>query len=387
MNLYGLGKISDFLSDNIVYRNLNPADNRLPALELVSKNIHLPEKNIPRKSEANYAKVIVYLLQFARALDFPDKKIENLVFIGDTHLLDVTAFTNICREGGWRGVAFIGSENSKPPTCDIKQISDSQTVYLSNRWLALDNEKSQGVFEDSFPKFCEKQKIFPCEETALVIDLDKTALGARGRNGHVIDKARVQAVQDTIASLLGDGFNMQTFQNVYDILNQPEFHPFTADNQDYLCYICLILQSGFYSFDELVKQVKGGEISSFNEFIKRVDREKQKLPVGLLSVHEIVFHLSLSGDPTPFKAFRYNEYKTTIGKMGCIKDDQPIENINNEEIMITKEVRDLALDWKRQGVLVFGLSDKPDEATFPPAHMASHGYQPLHRTETHVLGE
>jgi hypothetical protein len=95
----------------------------------------------------------------------------------------------------------------------------------------------------------------------------------------------------------------------------------------------------------------------------------------------------LSGDPTPFKAFRYNEYKTTIGKMGCIKDDQPVENMLNDEIMITKEVRDLALAWKQNGVMVFGLSDKPDEATYPPADMASIGYQPLHRTETHVLGD
>jgi hypothetical protein len=387
MKIYGLGRISDFLSDNIVYRNLNPADRKLPDFETVSAAINLPEKRIPRKSEDNYAKVIVHLLEFAQALKNPNKKIKNIVFIGDTHLLDVTAYTNICREGGWEGAAFIGSENQKPPAIEIKQISEHQRVYLSNRWIALDNEKSKGIINEPFPKFCQQYQIFPNEETALVIDLDKTALGARGRNGHVIDKARVQAVQDTIATLLGDGFNLQTFQHVYDILNQPEFHNFTADNQDYLCYICLIIQSGFYSFDNVVKQVKGGEISSFAEFIKLVEHDKQKLPVGLLSVHENVYQLTLSGDPTPFKAFRYNEYRTTIGKMGCIKDKQPVEKMIDEEIMITKEVRDLALAWQRKGVLVFGLSDKPNEATFPPADMASSGYQALHRTETHILGE
>lgn len=387
MKIYGLGRISDFLSDNIVYRNLNPADQRLPAFEMVAKEIHLPGKSIPRKSEANYAKVIVYLLNYARALNAPNNKIKNLVFIGDTQLLDVTSYTNICQAGGWNGAAFIGSENQKPPVSEITHISDRQKVYLSNRWSTLDINKSQAIFAETFPKFCEKQAIYPDEETALVIDLDKTALGARGRNGHVIDKARVQAVQDTIASMLGEGFDLSTFKHVYDILNQPEFHHFTADNQDYLCYICLIIQSGFYSFDDVVKKIKAGEITSFMEFINHVNNGKQKLPVGLLSVHEYVHRLTLSGDPTPFKAFRYNEYKTTIGKMGCIKADSPIEEAVNEEIMITKEVRDLALAWKGQGVLVFGLSDKPDEATFPSANLASSGYQALHRTETHILGD
>lgn len=387
MKIYGLGKISDFLGDHIVYRNLNPADNRLPAFESVCKAIQLPNNRLPRKSEANYAKVIVHLLQYARACDLPKIKIKNLVFIGDTQLLDVTAYTNICQTGGWRGVAFIGSENQKPPSYEIKHISEMQKVYLSNRWINLDSTKSQGIFTESFPEFCKNEGIIPNEETALLIDLDKTALGARGRNGHVIDKARLQAVEITIASLLGENFNLESFQYVYDILNQPEFHHFTSDNQDYLCYICLIIQSDYFLFDDIIAKVKHGDINSFVEFIERVNIKKHKLPKGLLSVHEDVYGLTLSGDPTPFKAFRFNEYKTTIGKMGCIKDDRAIENIVNEEIMITKEVRDLALAWKQHGVLIFGLSDKPDEATLPPVDMVTQGYQALHRTETHILGD
>lgn len=387
MKIYGLGRISDFLSDNIVYRNLNPADQRLPPLKLVAKQIHIQENCIPRKSESNYAKVIVYLLNNIHSLDFPNTKIKNLVFIGDTQLLDVTAYTNICHEGGWNGIAFIGSENQKPPSFEINRISENQKVYFSNRWIALDKARSEGIFKVPFTIFCEEQGIFPSEETVLVVDLDKTALGARGRNGHVIDKARVQAVQDTIASMLGNSFDLDAFKQVYDIFNQPEYHHFTADNQDYLCYICLIIQSGFYSFDDIFRRVKTKEINSFVDFINSVELRKQELPVGLLSVHESVYLLTLSGDPTPFKAFRYNEYKTTIEKMGCIKDNRSIDEAINDEIMITKEVSDLAISWKKQGVLVFGLSDKPDEATFPPANMASAGYQPLHKTETHILGE
>ncbi|MEN6300186.1 MAG: hypothetical protein ABFD51_09825 [Anaerolineaceae bacterium] len=387
MNIFGLGKVSDFLGDNIVYRNLNPADNRLPSFDIIAEEIRLPNKIIPRKSEVNYAKVIIALLEHAHALAHSNSKIKKLIFIGDTQLLDITAFTHICVEGGWEGIAFIGSENLKPPSVEIKDISNRQKVYFSNRWVALDGKKSQGIFEESFPKFCEKQHIVPNEETALVIDLDKTALGARGRNGHVIDRARVQAVRNTIAHLLGDNFDLHAFQHGYDLLNQPEYHHFTADNQDYLCYICLIIQSGFYTLDEVIEKVKSGSINSFNEFIDIVEKNKQKLPHGLISVHQDIYQLNRAGDPTPFKAFRYNEYKTTIGKMGCNKEDQPIEKMIDEEIMITREVSDLAKEWKQKGALVFGLSDKPDEATFPPEDMAAIGYQPLHRTETHILGE
>lgn len=387
MKIYGLGSVSDFIADNIVYRNLNPADSRLPSFEIVSAEINLPQKAIPRKSEANYAKVIVSLLKHAHTIHSPNKKIKQLIFLGDTQLLDVTAFTNICREGNWDGVAFIGSENQKPPYIEIKSITDRQNVLFSNRWIALDDEKCQGIFDVSFLKYCQAKNINLGDETALVIDLDKTALGARGRNGQVIDRARVQAVQNTIANLLGENFNLPTFLQVYDILNQPEYHKFTADNQDYLCYICLIIQSGFYSFENLIKDIESGKVSTFNDFIAHVEQEKHNLPAGLITVHEDVYRLNLAGDPTPFKAFRYNEYKTTIGRMGCIKDILPIEKMVNEEIMITKEVRDLALICRQKGVLVFGLSDKPDEATFPPADMASQGYQPLHRTKTHILGE
>ena len=46
----------------------------------------------------------------------------------------------------------------------------------------------------------------------------------------------------------------------------------------------------------------------------------------------------------------------------------------------------LAHAWREQGALLFGLSDKPDEASVPEASLAAQGYQPIHRQETHAVG-
>ena len=109
------------------------------------------------------------------------------------------------------------------------------------------------------------------ENTAVILDLDKTTLGARGRNDHVIDAARVAAVRLTVGALLGDAFDADKFQVAYDQLNQPEFHPFTADNQDYLAYICLIVGSGLLDRETLVDDVRAGRMAGFVPFIRAVD--------------------------------------------------------------------------------------------------------------------
>jgi hypothetical protein len=42
--------------------------------------------------------------------------------------------------------------------------------------------------------------------------------------------------------------------------------------------------------------------------------------------------------------------------------------------------------WREQGALLFGLSDKPDEASLPSATLAAHGYPPIHRAVTRAVG-
>ena len=375
MKIYGRTTVHEFLGDSIVYRNLVPIDPRLPPLADIRPLLGLPPGLVPRKTAPDYARVIVYILKQARALDAPGAALQRLIYVGDTPMNDGTAFANVCHAGEWSGLAFIGADRPEPAKVEVNE-GQAGTVYLANRWAALED----------FRQFC-RQRGFPVDEqTAVIVDLDKTALGARGRNDHVIDRARVEAVRRTVGSLLGEDFDPAGFQTAYDRLNQLEFHPFTADNQDYLAYICLILGTGLYRLDPLLADVRAGRLSGFRPFIEQVDARAAELPPSLRAIHHSVYERVQQGDPTPFKAFRYNEYETTVGSMGSLEDATPLERLLVEEIVITQEVREAALAWLAQGALLFGLSDKPDEASLPTPERAALGWQPIHRVETHAVG-
>jgi hypothetical protein len=308
-------------------------------------------------------------------LEAPGSAIERLIYVGDTQMNDGTAFVNICRAGGWPGLAFIGADREAAPHVEIVE-QDAGTLYVSNRWAML----------PEFDRYCDERSFPVDERTAVIVDMDKTALGARGRNDHVIDKARVEAVRRTVGELLGDSFDAESFQTAYDYLNQPEFHPFTADNQDYLAYTCLILGSGLYMLDSLVSEVRAKQLSTFAQFLEQVDGRSMDLPVGLRPIHSEIVARAQEGDPTPFKAFRYNEYRTTVERLGQVVGDRPATELLDIEIVITQEVREVALAWQEQGALLFGLSDKPDEASVPSTPLAAEGYPSIHRAETHAVG-
>jgi hypothetical protein len=382
MKYFGRTTVSEFLDDRVVYRNLAPVDQRLPTLRELRAEIGLEEGYIPRKSEADYARVIVALLRHAQALQAPGVEIAHLIFIGDTRLNDGTAFANICQAGGWPGLAFIGSETAEPASVKIEQAPGGRPIYLANRWAALVDSGG-----NSFVDFCARQGFAIDAATAVVIDLDKTTLGARGRNAQVIDQARVQAVRDTVAGLLGSTFDAGAFQAIYDRLNQVAYHPFTTDNQDYLAYICLVLGSGLFDPQSFFDDVQNGRLKTFRQFIAQVEAQIQSLGPELAQIHREIYANVRAGDPTPFKTFRRNEYLTTTGRMGNLSDNTPVEMLLANEIVITQEVRTLALDWKQRGALLFGLSDKPDEASFPTTDQAAGGHRPIHRTETHAIGD
>ena len=58
----------------------------------------------------------------------------------------------------------------------------------------------------------------------------------------------------------------------------------------------------------------------------------------------------------------------------------------DNEIVITQEVRDMVLRWKERGALIFGLSDKPDEASLPSTELQEKGFLPLHRVPAWSVG-
>ncbi|HWQ84378.1 MAG TPA: hypothetical protein VN363_07420, partial [Anaerolineales bacterium] len=319
LSVSGKARVADFLGDRMVYRNLNPADGRLAGFETTRRLLGLPSGYAPRKSELDYARVVYELLQQAQHLQAPGRALRQIVFIGDTRRNDGLTFDNLCQVSGLPGTAFIGDETTTPVNIEVAQTAGGRSLYLANRWEALLDPGEQG-----FRKFCQRQGLVADEGTVLLVDLDKTALAARGRNARVIDQVRIRAVENTVAESLGASFDPHAFRTAYDRLNQPEFHSFTADNQDYLAYICLILGSGIVDLDDLVGQVLQGSWSRFADFIEQIEARAGELGGGLADLHTEIYTRFLQGDPTPFKAFRRKEYLATIHRMGCLGDDAPL---------------------------------------------------------------
>jgi hypothetical protein len=370
---YGLTTLSEFLGDNVAYRNLVPSDPRLPSVADLRADLGLAGGAIPRKSEPAYGQVVAELLRRARQLDRPGATIERFLLIGDTALNDGTAFRNICAAGGWPGWAFIGRDSPQDPP----KVVIEDDLHVANRWAAL----------PAFLAFLDKEGFALDEGTAAVIDLDKTAIGGRGRNDGVINAARVEGVRCTVADLLGESFDLGAFEVAYDELNQTAYHPFTTDNQDYLAYICLMLGAGVYGLPDLVAQVQEGTLTDFVGFIERIQARRDELEgTGLTPIHDDVWRCVQARDPTPFKAFRYNEYLTTVARFGDLPGGDVTELLQMR-IVITQEVREAASALRQRGVLLFGVSDKPDEASLPSQQQAEAGMVALHHLETVAVGQ
>jgi hypothetical protein len=374
---HGTATLSEFLGDNVAYRNLVPADPRLPPVAELRAELGLDSGAIPRKAEPAYGTVVAELLRRGRQIECPGGSIERLLYVGDSAHNDGLAFANILAATGWPGWAFIGHDSPQ----ETPEVKIEDELYLANRWSAL----------PAFLGFLEYEGFAVDEQTAVVLDLDKTAIGARGRNDAVINAARVEGVQRTVSDLLGDGFDRAAFETAYSELNQSTYHPFTTDNQDYLAYICLMLGAGLFTLEGLVGEVQSGSLADFAAFISRVQARRDELArTGLAPIHDEVWACVQAGDPTPFKAFRYNEYLTTVARFGVRSNsstDTPVDELLRRQIVLTQEVREAAATLRARGALLFGISDKPDEASLPNAQQAQAGMLPLHHLPTIAVSE
>ena len=378
MESFGTATLADLAGDLVVFRNLNIQDKRIPGLREAWMEMDLPSRRIPRKHEQDYARAAAWLVRRARKLDQPQGKIQELLFLGDTTLADGDAFRNIRREGRWSGWAFIGSgaQENKPGPSTWEQ--DKDNVIVAGRWADLarwtHTIREQGAFCD--------------ERTALVIYMDKTAIGARGRNSQVIDEARLAGLRATMVEMLGDKFNQIIFEEAYRELNQPRYHRFTADNQDYLAYVCLIISAGVISLRGLLDCITEAPDYHFMQFARWADtRLANGSQPELADMHFSFLKRLEADDPTPFKSFRRREYLATAGRMGFLPDSAPVTDLLAQEICLTREVMDVGAWFKQRGAVILVLSDKPDEASLPTPEQVQAGYRPLHRVTTHVVGE
>jgi hypothetical protein len=367
--------LADFCENWVVYRNLEPLDKRLRGLKSAYLDMELRSELIPRKQDASYARAATYFLKEIQRIRGVKTPLSELLFLGDTLFNDSQAFKNIREFSRWQGSCFVCTERvEQPPALN----ADAEDVCIANRWSLL-AEWLRGLREAGFKLD---------EHTAVVIDIDKTALGAKGRNDKTIDRARLAGIFRTMESVLGDAFNKPIFERDYAELNRARYHQVTADNQDYLAYICMVLNTNLISLEEVKREVESDSLDSFEQFVRWVGSRMMIHPAAgsaLREVHETIDASVRNGDPTPFKRFRRQEFISTMENMGHMPDTAAVDELLQEEITLTEEVFAAAQWLKGRGCLLLCLSDKPDEASMPHARV-SPDLVPLHMAETHRVG-
>ncbi len=174
--------------------------------------------------------------------------------------------------------------------------------------------------------------------TVILLDIDKTLLGARGRNDTVIDQARTAAMEAVCIDALGAAFDRAAFHEVASI----------------------------HDIARLVEHVLPARNTSFH------------------AAHSAIAARMTADDPTPFKAFRRREFVETVARMRASGGAEGVPDLA-AEVVLTGEVLDVARRWQRMGALIVALSDKPDESAVPDETQRQCGYLPLHRTQARIV--
>lgn len=380
MELVGVKALSDLFGDFVVYRDLEPADPRLPGLSDLWAEAGLGEYRIPRKTEPAYSQVLICILDAAQRIRLADRDgaipaLEKILFIGDNHASDVTFVRNLAALRPLRARAvrgFIGSDRLD----EASHVTIDGPLYIANRWSALAD----------FLDWSAEHGLEPGENLAVLVDVDKTVLGARGRNDDNVDRARRMAAEAVAVACLGDLFDAARFRQAYDELNRPAYHAFTADNQDYVAYVCLMIGGGVSDLGALRSDVERKHLRSVRQFMTVCGQRLEDVgQAGLRKVHEEVWSCMQAGDPTPFKRFRYREFETTTAKMLATDPSLSAGKALADHIVLTREVLEAARFLTEAGALPFLMSDKPPEASCPRAGQP--GMQPVHRIPAYVVGE
>ena len=388
---FGLSSLDELIGDLVVYRKLEPLTRQIPGLKSARHLLGLPNDVVPRKQDESYAQVAMWILEQAQKRRAA--AVDELLFIGDTlsgdgHTFQVMrslrAAGDLSLDDGARddgsaalpSVCFIGNEKADEPEQFIA--NDGTGMFEANRWSQLVD----------WIRWAQQSGLRLGENTAVVLDLDKTAIGARGRNNRAIDVARLKGLYRTVGSLLGDKFNAKLFTQHYEHLNRARFHHLTGDNQDYLAYICLVLNNDGLDCADLLQRVEGGAVQTFEQFVRYAEvciAGGGRVSEAMRQAHEAVNTAVSQGDPTPFKQFRRAEFVATLEHMNNLADDVPAQERFHQEICITQEVRETVLWLKERGCLIISFSDKPDESSIP--HRTRHrGKPPIHKAKTHAIG-
>ncbi len=327
--LYRRGRLSDFFENNIVFRELEPVNKNLPGFSVLKGKLGL--RILPRKKDKEYVKVLSEMFRAAGSFS-------KIIYIGDTLMSDLSVINNFAESGLFKTIGIITREG------EVDGFEENENYIFSGSWANLPD-----VLAHIENKFFSVDK-----STVVIIDIDKTAIGARGRNEKAIDRARMDAIFMLAKKAFKD-ISAEEFLSIYDKVNKREFFSVTEDNQDFVSILSMLVYGGALGLADLrIAQ-------SILNLLKSI---KTKNSV-LLEYAETVLQNVKAQNPTAFPQFRKAEFEKTITRMDFMQDETPVGTLLSEEITITGEVYDAALDLKSRGALVFGVSDKPGLSSIP----------------------
>lgn len=341
-----LHTIAELTDDRVLYRDLEPVDRSLPGLRSLAADLGLPPGFLPRKRDDGYARVVLAIA--CAAQQQRGERVGLLLVVGDTEN-DRRMGAGLEKVSGVPTLTFIGCDKpALPPTLEWQG-----GLAVGTRWSLLD-----AFLEEALAR----HGAVPQRQAVVVADIDKTLLGPRGRSDGGIDAARVEAAEWTAAELL-PSLDRHWFRTVYRELCQGSFHPFTEDNQDFVAYTALLVSSGIIDLAVLCGQIGDGL-----RFATLVEELAGQLPEPLIATNSAITAALQAGDPTPFKAFRHQEFAATVGRMA------------SGELPLCGEVFAALARLRAAGALCMAASDKPAEASLPTAQQLAAGLLPLHRT-------
>jgi phosphoglycolate phosphatase-like HAD superfamily hydrolase len=340
--------------DVVLYRDLRPCDSSLPTLDDLRGPLGVPPDLLPRKRDAAYGRVLDELLRQAheRRNDLP---LVLMLVVGDS-ANDRKMAEHLRAASGMPVLAFIGTEQADS---EPRMTWEGDTASAT-RWSLLDEWLNEVV-----QRFAPDTGALPWTQTALLLDIDKTLLGPRGRNDAAINNVRAEAALHVAHEILGPDLDATTFGTTYDELCREEFHTLTLDNQDYVVYITLLVMQEVLMVDDVRRGIADGTLADFARLLAAVDAQ---VPPELQALHTEIRAAHARGDPTIFKAFRYAEFAETVAWMA------------DGRLVLCREVMEMAQRLAERGVLCMAASDKPDQSAMPSAEQAASGMQPLHRT-------
>jgi hypothetical protein len=347
--MYRRGKLNTIFEDNIVFRELNPINKALPQFEEIKQVLHLD--TLPRKKDILYAKVLSYIFKSMR--DF-----KKILYIGDTLMSDGSVIRNLAQNREFQVAGIITREGEK------EKLESDGEILLNTRWQKLPDAV----------KILENSGFSIDKKTVLVIDIDKTAIGARGRNDGAIDRARMDAIFQIASDIFGS-IDRKNFFGIYSRVNRKDLFHITADNQDIVSIVSILVYGGAINFSQLEELHNGEEVLR-----KCIKNTGGRLKDVTLSVYKNI----KNGNPTPFPMFRKAEFEKTIKRMDFLSDDVSVSDLLTKEITTTEEVFDCATRAKDRGGLVFGVSDKPALSTIP---CPDTDLPPIYEKEMKIFGE